>query len=97
MNPVNITYDIQGTVHSYIFLKKIQRYAVISQINFWNRSLHVSDSSSVHHQESSNVHTAIGLCHTDYADCLLAGSGFSYLDASLEMINNLHLAVTVSM
>jgi len=32
---------------------------------------------SVHHQESSTVHTAIGICHTGYADCLLAGSGWS--------------------
>jgi hypothetical protein len=33
--------------------------------------LHVSDSSSVNHQESSTVHTAI---HTGYVDCLLASS-----------------------
>jgi len=26
----------------------------------------------VHHQESSTVHTAIGVCHTGYADCMLA-------------------------
>jgi len=39
------------------------------------RTLHVSDSFSVYHQESSAVHTAIGICHTGYADCLLAGSG----------------------
>jgi len=39
-----------------------------------NRTLHVSDSSSVCHQEFSTVHTAIGVCHTGYADCLLAGS-----------------------
>jgi hypothetical protein len=26
---------------------------------FWNESLHVSDSSSVHHQEFSTVHTAM--------------------------------------
>jgi len=32
------------------------------------RTLHVSDSISVHHRESSTVHTTIG------ADCLLAGS-----------------------
>jgi hypothetical protein len=25
----------------------------------------------VHHQESSTVYTAIGTCHTGYADCLL--------------------------
>ena len=26
-------------------------------------------SFSVHHQESSTVHTATGLCHTGFADC----------------------------
>ena len=30
-------------------------------------------SLSIIHQESSTVHTAIGLCHTGYADCLRAG------------------------
>jgi hypothetical protein len=40
-------------------------------------SHHVSDSFSVHRQESSTVHTAIGICHTGYADCLLAGSGWN--------------------
>jgi len=38
---------------------------------------HVLDSFSVHHQESSTVHTAIGICHTCYADCLLVGSGWN--------------------
>ena len=31
---------------------------LISQIYFWNKTLHVSDSSSVHHQEFFTVHTA---------------------------------------
>jgi len=31
---------------------------------------------SVHHQESSTVYTAIGICHTGYDDRLLAGSGW---------------------
>jgi len=34
---------------------------------------------SVHHQESSTVYIAIGICHTGYADCLLAGSGWNIL------------------
>ena len=42
-----------------------------SQIYFWNKTLHVSDSSSFHHQEFFNVHTAI---HTGFADSLRAGS-----------------------
>jgi len=32
---------------------------MISQIYFWNRNLHVSDRSSVHHQEFFAVHTAM--------------------------------------
>jgi len=30
-----------------------------SQIYFWNKTLHVSDSFSVHHQEFFTVHTAM--------------------------------------
>ena len=33
--------------------------ALISKIYFWNETLHVSDSSSVHHQEFFTVHTAM--------------------------------------
>ena len=33
--------------------------ALISQIYSWNETLHVSDSSSVHHQEFFTVHTAM--------------------------------------
>jgi hypothetical protein len=43
------------------------------------RTLHVSDSFSVHHQEFFTVHTAIGICHTGFAGCMLAGSGCSIL------------------
>jgi len=39
--------------------KKKQLDALISQIYFWNKTLHVSDSLSVHHQESSTVHTVM--------------------------------------
>ena len=56
----------RSNLYSY---NKSQRDALISQIYFWNRTLHVSDSSSVHYQESSTVRTPI---HTGYADCLLA-------------------------
>ena len=44
---------------------------------FWCRGLHVSDRSTVHHQESSTVYTAIGICHVSCADCLLARSGWN--------------------
>ena len=39
-----------------------------------NRPLHVSDRFPVHHQESSTIYVATGICHTVYADCLVAGS-----------------------
>ena len=51
--------------------------------SFLNRTLHVSDSFSVHHQESSTVHTTIGICHTGYADCLLASSQHNLYDIYL--------------
>jgi hypothetical protein len=45
---------------------------------FWNRTLHVSDRFSVHHQESNTVYTTTGVCHTGFADCLPAGSGWNW-------------------
>jgi len=33
--------------------------ALISQIYFWNKPLHVSDSFSVHHQEIFTVHSVL--------------------------------------
>jgi len=44
----------------------------IKFILFWNDTVHVSDGLSVHHQEFKTVHTAIGICQTDTAVCLLA-------------------------
>ena len=44
----------------------------IKFILFWNDTVHISDSLSVHHQQFKTVHTATGICHTDTAVCLLA-------------------------
>jgi len=52
-------FDVQVAVHRDKFLLWNQLDALISQIYFWNKILHVSDSSSVHHQEFFTVHTAI--------------------------------------
>ena len=41
-----------------IYHTEISQWA-ISQIYFLNKSLHVSDSSSVHHQQFFTVHTAM--------------------------------------
>ena len=62
---VNLTFRWSCIViNSY---KKNQLDALISQIYFWNKTLHVSDSYSVHHQDFFTIHTN-GICHT-------AGSG----------------------
>ena len=45
-------FDVQVTMQN-------QLYALISQMYFWNKTLHVSDRSSVHHQEFFTVHTAM--------------------------------------
>ena len=52
----------------------LQMHQCIKFILFWNDTLHVSDSLSVHHQEFKTVHTATGICQTDTAVCLLAGT-----------------------
>ena len=52
-------YDVQVTMHLDKFFQWNQLDALISQIYFWNKTLHVSDSSSVHHQEFFTVHTAM--------------------------------------
>jgi hypothetical protein len=67
-------------IYSY---NKTNKMALISQIYFWNRTLHVSDRFSVHRQESSTVYTVIGICHMGFADCLLTGSGWNLYDIYL--------------
>jgi len=65
-----------NSVPSSILIIKPTRCTNFSNL-FGNRTLRVSGRFSVHHQESSTVHTAIGICYTGYVDCLLAGSGWN--------------------
>ena len=59
-------FDVHVTVHRDKFLIiKPTRCPNFSNL-FWNETLHILDSSSVHHQEFFTVHTAV-VCHT----CLL--------------------------
>ena len=52
-------FDVHVTVHRDKFrIIKPTRCTNFS-ILFWNETLHVSDSSSVHHQEYFTVHTAM--------------------------------------
>jgi len=50
--------------------------ALISQIYFWNETLHVLDSSSVNHQEFFIVHATVYISYR-FADSLPAGSGWN--------------------
>jgi len=54
-----------GGVVSLCSLKHVVlQTALISRIYFWNKTPHVSDSSSVHHQEFFTVPHSNGICHT---------------------------------
>jgi len=46
----------------------------IKFILFWNDTLRVSEGLPVHHQEFETIRTATGICQTDTAVCLLAGT-----------------------
>ena len=67
-------------IYSY---NKNQRDALISQIYFGTELYMFWTGLLVHHQESSNVYAAIGICHTGYVDCLLARSGLLSITRSL--------------
>ena len=52
-------------------------------ILFWNDTVHVSDGLSVHHLELKTVRTATGICQTDTAVCLLAGTDICQTDTAV--------------
>ena len=45
------------TLHVFLIINQLD--ALISRIYSWNKTLHVSDSSPVQHQEFFTVHTAM--------------------------------------
>jgi hypothetical protein len=53
---------------------KPTRCTSFSNYLFLHNTLHVLDSFSIHHQVFKTVHTAIGICQTATAICLLAGT-----------------------
>jgi len=54
-------------------------HQLLKFILFCSNTLHVLDGFSVHHQKSKTVHTASGICKTDSADCLLAGTRWNWV------------------
>jgi hypothetical protein len=65
---------IEPSIVICFYSKTNQMHQFFKFILFCSSTLHVSDGLSVHHQESKTVHTASGMCQTDSADCLLAGT-----------------------
>jgi len=60
---VLVGFNVHVTVHRAKFLTIKPTGCTNFSNLFWNRTLHVSDSFSVHHQESSTVHTAMVLIY----------------------------------
>ena len=58
----------------YFYSKTNQMHHFLKFILFWNNTLHISDSLSVHNQDFKTVHTAAGICQTDNVACLQAGN-----------------------
>ena len=56
---LSLKVDVHVTVHRDKFLVINQLDALISRIYFRNETLHVSDSSSDHHQEFFTIHTTM--------------------------------------
>jgi len=60
---------------SAISIVKRTRCTNVSNLFYFGLvTLHVSGGLSAHHQEFKTVHTATGICQTDTAVCLLAGT-----------------------
>ena len=70
---VKLTF-IGACIVIYFYSKPNEMHLFLKFILFCSSTVHVSDGISVHHQESKTVHTASGVCQTDSADCLLAGT-----------------------
>jgi len=58
----------------YFYSKTNKIHKCIKFILFWGNTPQVSDGLSVHHQQFKTVRTATGICQTDTAVCLLAGT-----------------------
>ena len=70
---INLTF-IGLCIVIHFYSKTNQMHQFLKFILFCNGTLHVSDGLSVHCQESKTVYAASGICQTDSADCLLAGT-----------------------
>jgi hypothetical protein len=92
---LRICFSLLDQHHVYLFFifKTNAMHQFLKFILFFNSTLHVSDGLSVHHQESKTVHTVPGICHTDSADCLLAGTRRNCSPISFLSTNSLQLTL----
>jgi hypothetical protein len=74
---LNLTF-IGPLIVIYLYSKTNQMQQFFKFILFFSSTLLVSDCLCGHHQESETVHTASGICQTDSADCLLAGTRWNF-------------------
>ena len=69
------TFDVHRAVHCHIIsIVKPARCTSVSNLFYFGMTLYVSDGLSVRHQKFMTVHAATGICQTDTAVCLLAGT-----------------------
>ena len=72
----------------YFYSKTNKTHQFFKFILFCSSTLHVSDGLSVHHQESKTLPTASGICQTDSADCLLAGTRWNCSSSSFPLASS---------
>ena len=69
----NLTF-IGPCIVIYLYSKTKEMHQILKFTLFCSSTLHVSGGLSFHHQESKTAHRASGICLTDSADSLLAGT-----------------------
>jgi hypothetical protein len=74
------------TLTRCFYSKTNKMHQFLKFILFCSSILHVSDSLSVHHRESKTVHAASGICQTDSADCLLAGTRWNLRNWCISLV-----------
>jgi len=75
LKPWSLKFDVHTAVHrNFISIVKPTKCTGISNLFYFWMTLHISDGLSVRHQEFKTIHRATGICQTDTAVCLLAGT-----------------------
>jgi hypothetical protein len=87
----NLLRDLTFTgpcIMIYFYSKTNEMHQFLKFILFCSSTLRVLRGLFVHHQESKTVHTASGICQTDSADCLLAGTRWNSRSISFPLASS---------